>query len=71
MFCYAYNNILVKNLFVIIFFALISHAYIYTVLLQLQELVNLTKKRAIFGNGYRRKINSEPIKGCHETKKND
>jgi hypothetical protein len=71
MFCHAHNNILLKNLFVLLFFTLISHAYIYTALLQLQELVNLTKKRAIFGNGYRRKINLEPLKGCHENKKSD
>jgi hypothetical protein len=69
MFCHAYNNYLLKKLFVLLFFILIFHAYFYTVLLQLNELVNLTKKHGFFGNGYRRKINLQPIKGCYESKK--
>lgn len=69
MFCHAYNNYLSKKLIVLLFFILICHAYFYTVLLQLDELVNLTKKHGFFGNGYRRKINIESIKGCYENKK--
>lgn len=69
MFCHAYSINLIKKLFVLLFIALICHAYFYTVLLQLNELVNLTKKHKFFGNGYRRKVNVEPIKGCDESKK--
>lgn len=71
MFCHACNKSLFKKLFVLIFFALICHAYFYTVLSQLNELVNLTKKHRFFGNGYRRKISVEPIKGYDESKKYD
>lgn len=71
MFCHAYNYNLIKKLFVLFFFVLISHAYFYTVLLQLDELVNLTKKHKFFGNGYRRKVTVEAIKGRDESKKYD
>ena len=52
-----------------LFFALISHAYFYTVLLQLDELSNLTKKHVFFGKGYRRKINEKSLKDCYVIKK--
>lgn len=69
MYCHAHDNHMLKKLFVLLFFALISHAYFYTVLLQLDELSNLTKKHGFFGKGYRRKINSEPLKDCYVIKK--
>ena len=66
---HAFNHHVLKKLFVMLFFALISHAYFYTVLLQLDELSNLTKKHGFFGNGYRRKINPELLKDCYVIKK--
>lgn len=69
MYCHAHDNHMLKKLFVLLFFALICHAYFYTVLLQLDRLSNLTKKHIFYGKGYRRKINSEPVKDCYVIKK--
>lgn len=69
MYCHVYNHHMLKKLFVLLFFALISHAYFYTVLLQLDELSNLTKKHVFFGKGYRRKINEKSLKDCYVIKK--
>ncbi len=63
---YACNKVVLKNCYYFFLFGLIINAYYYSVLAYMQELDTLynhkqSKKRAILGNGYRRKINMDKL----------
>tara|TARA_R110000868_G_scaffold393913_2_gene665057 strand:- start:313 stop:537 length:225 start_codon:yes stop_codon:yes gene_type:complete len=58
---HAFNKFVLKKYYYWFLFSLIVNAYFYSVLAYMQELDTLynekqPKKRAIIGNGYRRKI---------------
>ncbi len=63
----ACNKVVLKNCYYCFLFGLIINAYYYSVLSYMQELDTLynhkqSKKRAILGNGYRRKITIDRLK---------
>lgn len=71
MIFHAYNLDMFKKKIFCIFIALITHAYFASVLLLLHELDNLVNKSKIkpfFGNGYRRKYETQNIPKFPEIK---
>lgn len=65
MFYHAKNKSSIKKYMFCLFMLLTIHAYFYTVLLVLSELDNLTNKTKVkpfYGNGYRRKYETNFVK---------